>query len=314
MRRRFVLIRLSGGLGNQMFQYAAARSVALRTRQPLFYDPEAGADTTSDRSAHGASGPSSNGIAEGDGPLALRPFRLAPVCAVDGPLAVTAGLAPWPGRRGSRLFRYLAEKRGVQWVADGKAFGIFLPGILEVHGPVVLQGHFQSARYFDDVATEIRQEFQSAREFGSEFRELTAHMRSGPSVGVHVRRGDYLTTVPKRDLPGDEFFVRSVAAVAAMIGRTPRVFGFSDDAAWLRGRFTQLFPGGIPVSGRLTMNKYEDLFALAACAHQVISPSSFGWWGAWLNPRADKIVITPKRWAWEAHGAADVVPPGWIRL
>lgn len=91
------------------------------------------------------------------------------------------------------------------------------------------------------------------------------------------------------------------------------MFGFSDDPAWLRDELEAWFPRSTPVSGRITRTAAEDLFAQAACRHQIIAPSSFSWWAAWLNPNPDKVVIAPRRWVHD-WATRDVVPPSWIRV
>ena len=283
----FVIVRLGGRLGNQLFQYATARAIALRTSQPLFLD------------------------FEHDSSRALLGLRIAPARRVGPALALRAGLAPWPGRRrGSRYFCRLGTRRGTRWL-KAEAFGRFDPRVLQEEGAVVLWGHWQSERYFADIAPLLRREFQPREEIRPSVSLLISHLQTTPSVGVQIRRGDYLDWMPVEDRPDDLFYVRAVNELAERLGERPVVYGFSDDPAWLQEGFRDLFPNGVPVSGVQTRNQYEDLAAFAACQHQVVSPSTFAWWGAWLNPNPGKLVVAPKRWVYD-WAAPDVVPASWL--
>jgi hypothetical protein len=288
--RGFVIARISGGMGNQMFQYAAGRAVALRTNQRLYLDLET---TTTPR-------------------ILLDAFRLGPIGDLGPALALRAGLSPWPRRAGTRYVSKLSARLGVTWVQP-KHFGVVTKDVLGIHGPAVLQGHWQSEDYFADFADRIRVEFAPRDELRREVADLVRLVGEGPSVSIHVRRGDYLTYMPQADLPTREYYVDAYAQLCERLRERPHVFGFSDDSAWLRDELRVWFPHSTPVSGAITRTAAEDLFAQAACQHQIIAPSTFSWWAAWLNPNLKKVVIAPKRWVYE-WAARDVVPLSWIRV
>ena len=94
----------------------------------------------------------------------------------------------------------------------------------------------------------------------------------------------------------------------------PTYFVFSDDAEWARANL----PTGQTahfIAPSSDGRDYEDMHLMALCKHHIIANSSFSWWGAWLDPRADKIVIAPSRWFRGANlDTRDLIPTAWIRL
>ena len=289
MGRGFVIIRLGGGLGNQMFQYAAALAVAMRTEQPLYFDLEPGTE---------------------ENLLDVFQTRL------EGPitpwLALRAGLSPLPGRTGTRFFSPLQRAVGVSLVKP-RTFGQFDPEVLRIDGPVVLHGHWQSERYFADVAPVVRSHLSFETGVANDVREFAERLHFAPSVGMHIRRGDYLSMMPQDDLPTEYYYRAAYERVREVTRSTPTVYGFSDDPFFLHGVFRGWFPHAVPVSGSVTRDRYEEMALLSACQHQIIAPSSYSWWAAWLNPNPDKVVVAPSRWVYD-WAAPDVVPTSWLRL
>jgi hypothetical protein len=288
MTPSFVVVRLGGGLGNQMFQFATARAVSIRTSQPLFVDLHEGEKFLLD------------GLAVPDRPTFSR---------VD---AVRCGLPPWRSRRGTRFFMRAARLRGIRYLKP-ETFGTFLPEAVSVDGPVVLEGHWQSERYFVDVASAIRADFSLSLKPKDRANELANEMKRTDSVAVSFRRGDYLTEMPQEDLPTPEYYANAYERLVETLGTRPAIYAFSDDSTWLAANLPRSFPEATQVSGVHSSTIYEELHLHAAARHQIIAPSSFSWWAAWLNPNPDKIVIAPSRWVYD-WAAPDVVPDSWLRV
>jgi hypothetical protein len=192
------------------------------------------------------------------------------------------------------------------------AFGILDNRVLEVTGPVVLAGHWQSERYFDDARATIQREFELAREPRGIVVEDSARWARSCTVAVSVRRGDYLMAMPRHDLPTRAYYEAAMEALAKALGEQPQVIGFSDDRAWLDDEFPKWFPEAVIASGRITRDPYEELLAQSSCQHQIIAPSSFSWWAAWLNRNPAKVVVAPRRWVYN-WAATDLVPATWLR-
>lgn len=285
-----ILVSLFGGLGNQMFQYAAGRALSDRLGLPLVLDRR-----HYDRAVeHG---------------YALDAFRLADVAPASA-LPPTARAEPlrhllWRlSGRGPRRFR----ERGLGYT----------PGFATISGPVWLHGYWQSERYFAAQAELIRADFTPRLPPGpGTARCLEDIATRDCAVSLHVRRGDYVRNprfAALHGLCGPEYYARALERIAAASGAEPVVFAFSDEPDWVRDNLALPFETRV-VSHNDASRSHEDMFLMAACRHHVIANSSFSWWGAWLNPRPDKIVIAPARWFADPRiSNPDILPQGWHAL
>jgi len=148
---------------------------------------------------------------------------------------------------------------------------------------VLLNGYFQSAKYFD------------------EYRQLVLDNLAFPwmplkdMVGIHVRRGDYVTDFPdKHPFVGYDYLS---TAIKAMVDRGYKSFVVcSDDISWCRKNLDVLRLTGAEFSYSVGKSPHEDLSLLSCCRHQICSNSSFSWWAHYLNRHEDKVAIMPARW------------------
>jgi hypothetical protein len=292
-----VIVRLMGGLGNQMFQYAAGRRLALVQNVPLKLDV-----------AWFARWPSRA--------YALHALNIAEAFATPEELREIAG--PERGAMGRLVFRLRRRWRiGYRWSwIHERGLSPFDAGVLVPREPTYLDGYWQSERYFSDVAATIRRDFTLRASPGARTRELADQIGAVESVSVHVRRGDYVSD-PKaseiRNVCTPDYYQRCVAHIAARVGR-PHLFVFSDDPAWVAANLRFDHPATL-VSEVGASGEHEDLRLMSLCRHHIIANSSFSWWGAWLNPRQDKLVLAPRRWMNDPRADdQDWLPPDWIRM
>src|SRR6266545_5484966 len=295
-----VIVRLMGGLGNQMFQYAAGRRIALAHNVPLELDVSWFA-----RSPDRVYGLHALNISEAFAtPDELREIR--------GP--ATKGI----GRLAFRLRRLLRIGYRWRWIQE-RRLSPFDRRVREARGPTYLDGYWQSERYFSDIADTIRREFTIKVSPDPRSREIaaqiaaTAATATTESVSVHVRRGDYVADPQKsqaRNVCTPDYYERSVRRVAEACGN-PHLFLFSDDPDWVARKLRFAHPTTLVRHG----SDHEDLRLMSLCRHHIIANSSFSWWGAWLDPRPDKLMRAPRRWMNDPRvDDRDVVPPGWIRM
>ena len=271
-----VIVRLSGGLGNQMFQYAFGRAIA-RDRELCFDD----SCFASDRLRQFRLGCFGVDIQWSAVP---RPARLL----VDAPgawrlMRLLGGSLPLPGCR-------------IQW--DQMAG--YDPAAGSCDGTLVAVGYWQDVRYFASIADEIRESFRPNSDPCSETIGLLE--QSPEAIGVQVRRGDYVDARTAEFHPPQpvSYFRDAVRRLAVDQGvRTAIVC--SDDPEWAKANLK------LPVDRMLFREKpaedWEDMALLSQCAHIVISNSSFGWWSAWLGAREGREVICPAKW-YGAKGAS----------
>jgi len=193
----------------------------------------------------------------------------------------------------------------------------FDPEVLTRRGDVYLDGYWQSERYFSDIAEVIRGDFAIPSPPDDTNGQLLDEIRGCPaSVAMHIRRGDYVANANAAAFHGVAPLSYYAAAMAAMAGQVaaPRFFVFSDDPGWARANLASAMP--VTVVGHNGPAKgYEDLRLMRACRHHIIANSSFSWWGAWLCPCDDKIVIAPQQWFRDdSIDTSDLIPENWLRL
>lgn len=281
-----ILVRLIGGLGNQMFQYATGRALAGRLGTDLLLD------------------------LRGFRRYRLRSYGLDRM-AIAGRPATYRELARWP-----------SFLRGRQWPAG--LFGLsghwfceadlrYSPLFETLRGDVGLEGYFQSERYFSDVRASLRDEFRPAAPLSPENARLAEAMRAAPSVSLHVRRGDYASNPATLAVHGlcSPAYYRSAVSALRERHEGLRFFVFSDDPAWCR---ENLALADAEFVDNNAASPECDIFLMSQCRHRIVANSSFSWWGAWLAV-GDGTVIAPQPWyADPALCDDDLIPPGWLRL
>lgn len=287
-----VTVRIAGGLGNQMFQYAAARALALRLGVPLTLDLR-----FYDRGRH-------------------RRYGLDAL-----PLAPHATLGRHGAGRWARLTAPLQQ-------AGRRLLGRAVPTYREPHfhvdeaffalrAPVRLEGHFQSQRYFAAAAGVLRDELMPPAADDPLSRRIAQAMAAGESAALHVRRGDYLSEPKNRAL----FAECGPAYHGAALARLPAdctVYVFSDDMAWCREHLPRTRPLVFVDDGQ-PRGALADLWLMSRARHHVIANSSLSWWGAWLARAADggagHTTVAPRQWFVDPRfDDRDLVPEGWIRV
>ena len=283
-----IVVALTGGLGNQLFQYATARALALRRGVPVGLDR---------RWYAGRSGRS----------YALDPFAIRSE-PVDPRLL--------PFRDGKILGRLLAGRGGRLRVFRERGLA-FDPAVLDLPDGTYLRGVFQSEHYFADHEAALRQDLAFANPPDADNRAMLAEIGDSLSVSLHVRRGDYVSNPTIAGVHGTtalDYYARAAELVAERAGGDPLVFVFSDDPAWAAANLKLGLRLRI-VDHNGSDRAAEDLRLMAACRHHILANSSFSWWGAWLNPSADKIVVAPRPWFRDPSlDDSTIVPDRWIRL
>lgn len=288
-----IIARLIGGLGNQLFQYAAARAVALRHRQELRFDVS-GFDTLPGRSYR------------------LHHFQIAGR-ALEARELRALGLqglhSPW-----GRLRRKLGLKPPMPMIAEPHFhFDSALEG---APAHCYLNGYWQSPRYFVGIESRIREEFQVQDSLTERTRELVLRIADGESVAVHVRRGDYISNPTAASVHGTCGSAYYEAAERLLLENRPgaQAFVFSDEPAWAAGNLRLSMPTTF-VAHNPPERDYEDLYLMAQCRHHIIANSTFSWWGAWLATHPHKFVVAPRLWFQGAnHRVDDLIPDAWKRV
>ncbi len=288
-----IIARLMGGLGNQMFQYAAGRRLAAIHGVELKLDGQF--FHTQDK-RH----------------FQLDRFNTQATLASEKEIAAFCDTS----RRGRirRAFTSALRGKPMPQVVTEQEF-TFDPLVLEATSETYLDGYWQSEKYFADVADLLRTEFSLRTPPSAETARLAAEIAEKSAVSIHVRRGDYLDQVSNEHhgVCGLEYFTSAVETIRTQVD-TPSYVVFSDDPEWARENL-RFGPGMTFVERNGEDRDHEHLWLMSRCAHQIIANSSFSWWAAWLNPHPEKKVVAPRRWfATTSIETRDLCPPTWQLL
>lgn len=291
-----IIVRLTGGLGNQLFQYAAGRTLSICTRRKLGLDLSYYAQDSTRRFGLDYFNTRARII-----PRWITTFLTGRGGA--GPLA-----------RASRVAHAVIPALA-HTLIEAKSFA-YDHEALRHNGSVYLCGWWQSEKYFKAIEPELRRELRVKPSMTDAEREWAEEMLRQNSVSVHLRRGDYVTDLYAQNLLGPlpmEYYQRATQAVCDRV-KAPCFFVFSDDIEWGKRNLTADAPIRF-VSMRGQQPDYVDLRLMTYCRHHIIANSTYSWWGAWLATYPKKWVIAPKTWfkdpAWDAR---DIVPESWERL
>lgn len=295
-----VVVSLYGGLGNQLFQYSAARSIALKTGASLildlyWFDIVDGLANTTPRK------------------FALAPFHLHTDLTSTG--------LPWHRKKSlvAKLkhrwpFLFQMHQEGIPIYSE-KRLG-FDQALLEQNCPVWINGYWQSYKYFDAISNVIKKEIGKVGNLNKDSQKIYKQIILSDSICMHVRRGDYVTNLNAKRIHGlcnIDYYSKGLQ-IASKGLKNPIVFIFSDDSEWVRNNLELPFESVI-VDINDADNAHQDLWLMKSCQRFVIANSSFSWWAAWLSDAPKKIVVAPKNWFLSNQfDSSDLVPSDWIRL
>jgi hypothetical protein len=290
-----IVSRLIGGLGNQMFQYAAARALADRTDSEVVLDVSGFANYSVHRYGLDA--------------MRVRAKVRSERRADEKESGAVA-------RKVRGLWRRIAPSGfGPAATYRERSFA-FDSGVQHQRAPVELEGYWQSEKYFRDDAAAIRADFTPVAEPDAANRAILERMQQTCAVSLHVRRGDYVTNPQAAAFHGScspEYYREAVDHIAERAGPLT-LFVFSDDQDWVRDnmRFSHTC---VHVDCNPPERGVWDMHLMKHCRHHVVANSSFSWWGAWLNPSPEKIVVAPSRWFTDPSiDTSDLIPETWVRI
>jgi len=303
----YVATHLLGGLGNQLFQYAAGRALADRLGASLVLDATAFRTGYCQRPFELDRYPIQatvawRGFRKGPrkGPVPL-PDSAGPV---EHALRLAGSIMGGQGHRGNRRPRLdVFIQRGFDYD----------PRFETIAGSTYLAGYWQSYRYFESSAETIRRELLRPTPPPGANRDWLSRIGATNAVCVHVRRGDYLLARELRvhGLCSQDYYEKAMHRMAAQL-QGAEFFLFSDDHQWCRENFHG--PGIHLVDANGPDAAVEDLRLMAACRHHVIANSSLSWWAAWLADHPDQMTIAPEPWFAHLASTPDLLPRRWQTL
>lgn len=289
-----IIIKLQGGLGNQLFQYAYGLKISLLLGQNFYLDTSL---LSGDR------------IGVTPREFELYPYKIsAAVISNDDSKSIGIVKSPYFIKI---LTRFNLAFRNCKYFNE-KKFNIFDMELDDPNFSFVFEGYWQGEKYFNEVQNELREQIGSYQLHPSA-NSLKHEMLNCNSVALHVRRGDYISN-PKaakfHALCGLSYYKSAMDLIVQHID-FPHFYIFTDDPEWVSVNLSSKHPLKI-VSGLANLTHHDELSLMSSCRHNVISNSSFSWWGAWLNPNPDKTVIAPKVWHKTNKVNDDLLPKDWI--
>jgi hypothetical protein len=295
-KKEKIVVKIEGGLGNQMFQYAFGMSIALKYNAILVLD----ISYYNNNECH-------NG------------FELSDVFLLDSKVSV----------RKKFQGGFLASNRYLVKVIDFIGIRKYLLPchffeqlyrFNDILSPECANnyytGFWQNELYFSDIRNKILDDFSFKRSLSVKNMELLNKVKNSNSVAIQVRRGDYVSNKSTNEFHGTcevNYFYDAIEVIKKENSNI-EIYIFSDDIDWAKNN---IFFNSI--SYFINLNKgneaYLDMLLMSNCKHVVISNSSFGWWAAWINKNPFGVVVAPKRWFNSLTiDTSDLCPKTWHRV
>ena len=296
-----VIVRLRGGLGNQLFQYAKGLSLSYRHRAELTFDFR---DLT--RGYRDELGLNQSELSA----LGLHATKAPHLVTFLSRILELHGRYP----RLSKLLKRLVSNRLLRFeMEDSFRFS----GREEAKAKYLyVEGYWQSPQHFWDVEVALRSAVQAKQPEDESFLRLQEQIRDSLSMCVHVRRGDYLRS-PHKEFHGvlaQEYYEKATRYLEGKY-LIEKIFIFSDDPDWCSDNL-QLARDQVIVSGRTgPSSAATELLLMSYASYFIISNSTFSWWAAWLSNSPADHVVAPLSWFVDQQiDTRDLFPPGWIRI
>lgn len=286
-----IVVRLRGGLGNQMFQYACGFALSMETGVDYCLDTsEVLRDTR-----HG-------GFVLSE----LTPSALASDYSYNKIMQFKRRIIKrFPVFSALSKDIYQESSLTFKLIKFDKSIPTFY-----------LDGYWQSEKYFSQYRDQLLKDFTPSYDLPFAIKNILMEIDSCESTSIHIRRGDYLLDPTANRTHGVlpiEYYQKAMDYIKKH--RNPKFFIFSDDPEWAKEQFT--FSDAVVVSGlQEGISKQSiDLHIMRHCKHNIIANSSYSWWGAWLNNNPDKIVVAPRNWFRDETLSTDtLLPENWIKI
>lgn len=289
-----IIVQLTGGLGNQMFQYAFAKRLALKHSTSLKLD----LSFFETYEWHEYS---------------LAPFNIEEQIATYHEIKKAKGIPK--NFLLKLLHKYnLIPKSGQLLVESSLKYDETLSG--KSTTSTYLEGYFQSEKYFEAIADDIKKDFVVKQPAVGHNLDLLNKIDKDNSICLHIRRGNY-ANIPEvtkaHGLIALEYYYKAIDYISQRVTE-PVFYIFSDDIDWAKENL-KISNAHIFIDNNDDKTDFEDIRMLSRCKHNIIANSTFSWWGAWLNSNPEKIIIAPKKWFNDtSRNSDDIIPTNWIQL
>lgn len=273
-----MIVRLKGGLGNQMFQYALGRALVEKKGGKLYLD--------------------------------IRDFEKDKLREYELDKRNITGIC----YGGVWLDLYAILERVCRKIGSRKVFNKLCGVCIEekeflmqkITTEKYLDGYWQNTDYFKAIRPILIREFEYLGEITESQKQIIRDMQNSNSVAMHVRRGDYLTGAAARLYVSLDraYYDEALGYLNGKISDL-KIYIFSDDIEWCKQVFTDL-KNVVFVDSSISTSQHIDLELMKNCKHFIIANSTFSWWASWLSDHSEKIVIAPDHWFKDKQLNSDV--------
>lgn len=287
-----MIVRISGGIGNQMFQYAIKKKLDILNNDVNYIDTR----FFDYKKVH-------NGY-ELDKVFGIHDIEYKG--SIQAPSETHRLLHKIFYKLGKRMF--ITRKYAMEILIDYcESYGSF-------SGPkFYLDGYWQSEEYFSSISGEIKRLFTFPNFDESKNLELLQILKKENAVALHVRRGDFLNSSKFVCLGSTDYYQKAIEYIRKTVN-APLFVILSDDIDWCKKNL-EIYENKVYVDWNNGDKSFRDMQIMTECKHCVIANSSFSWWGAWLNKNPESIIIAPNKFYYgNARNEEHLLPSGWVKI
>lgn len=287
-----ITVRIKGGLGNQLFQYATGYALSKELGQELNFNLAFTANMT------------------------VRGYKLADLKIDMSKTICDSELSPkvilLKNYYVNKLLRVLRVgrhryKEGVYFLETEQVYYPELFQLIEQN--IYLDGYFQTEKYFRKYREELLKQITPRYEPEKEYIHVLEKIRNCNAVAVHVRRSDFKNDHNKYHyLLDNEYFQKGIAHIRRY-EKSPFFFWFSDEPEWVKSNI-EMSNDMCFVNIKTEHSDIDDMMLMKHCNHIIVANSTFSWWAAWLNEHENAIRIVPKK----PFGNKYMIPDSWIKI
>jgi hypothetical protein len=284
-------VKLSGGLGNQLFQYALGRSLATK------YSCALNIDTTW-----------YNNTPEGSTPRApLIEYLNINANFIENVAAQEIFIQ-------QKIWRKFFSKK----IILEKKYFKYDESIMNKKPPVYIDGYWQSYKYFENIRHCLLNEITPKMVGSPNYIQLETMIKKTKNpIAIHVRRGDYITSESASKVHGAltiDYYKNAINEIKKKT-ETQTFFFFSDEINWVKENLGNQDNYYYIEPNCNKDSAIQELYLMSLCKDFIIANSTFSWWGAWLGTNKDKVVIFPEKWMTNLNSVnTDLMPNDWISL
>jgi hypothetical protein len=285
-----IVVKLIGGLGNQMFQYAFGRYLSIHHNTNLYFDI---VDLQNKNLGHIQRNFSLDG------------FNLR---------AAIYNLNDQKSRKENLFKRLFSSSEDKLKIITEKRLH-FDKEIANAADNIYLNGYWQSPFYFEKIEDIIRKDFTFSIPLSNDAEQFQVKIKESNAVSIHVRRGDYVNNPETLSYHGvcDLAYYQKAIEIIENKTSNPTFFIFTDDPEWVKQNFS--LSDDIILISNASFSQFDDLRLMSVCKHAIIANSSFSWWGAWLINNPTKTVVAPLKWLQnDSINTDDLFPKTWMRI